>query len=299
MTIPTQDYELIFEQYAAAVRWMEGLGVKLNMGRTEHYARVIQHWTDAYRTTSVEEGRKMYPDFFSSIFEVHDFISIHKAFGGVPTQDLGSIIHKLQLAVNGPINAVDETPDSATARNILFEATVAAKVHRPDRGIEAILDARSDTGIRLDGKRLWVECKRVTSLNGIESNARKASRQLENALKADESEGSRGIVALDISKILNLGDKVYVARDDKELITSVGCIMDDFIRDHSEIWQRVYQRRHKKIVGTIIRFSFMATLEARNILVYVSEWVVNPRQGCISADEQVQRRLVEALALAS
>lgn len=299
MAIPTQSYEAIFEQYSAAMRWMEGLGVKLNPGRTSHYARVIQHWADAYKTASAEEGRQIFPDFVSSMFEVYDFVSIHKAFGGVPAHDLASIIHKLQIAVNGPMNAADETPESTHARNFLFEVTVAAKAHRPDRGIEAILNAKSDTGIRLDGKKLWVECKRVTSLEKIESNARKASSQLEDVIAAEAGAGHRGIVALDISKILNRGDKIYVTRDDHELLASVDRIMDGFIRDHSDIWQRLYQRRHRKIVGTIIRFSFMATSEARNILVHASQWAMNPRLGCAPADEQVQRRLVEALASAS
>ena len=299
MTIPTQSYEAIFEQYSAAMSWMEGLGVRLNSGRTSNYARVIQHWTDAYKTASAEEGRQIFPDFVSSMFEVFDFVGIHKAFGSVPVHELALVIQKLQKAVNGPIDAADESPDSTAARNFLFEVAVAAKAHCPDRGVAAILDAKSDTGIRLDGRKLWIECKRVTSLEKIESNARKASSQLERVLAAETGAGHRGIVALDISKILNRGDKIYVTRDDDELLASVDRIMDQFIQQHSDIWQRVYQRRHRKIIGTIIRFSFMATSEARNILVHASQWAMNPRLGTASADEQLQSRLVATLASVS
>jgi len=295
MSIPTETYEAIFEQYTAAMKWMTGLGIKLSPGRTSHYEKIIGHWKDAYKTATVEEGQKIFPDFVSSMLEVFDFVNIYKAFQGVPAHQLTSVVEKLQKGVNGPINAADETSDSTTARNFLFEAAAAGKAHHPDRGIEAILDARSDTGIRLNGKKIWVECKRVTNVDKIESNARKASSQLQTILAGQVGSGHRGIVALDISKILNQGDRIFVTRNDGELLASVDRIMDRFIEEHSHIWQRVYERKHKKIIGTIIRFSFMASSEARNLLVHASQWAMNPRLGVATSDEQIQRQLVAAL----
>lgn len=296
MSIPTESYEAVFEQYSAAMRWMEGLGIKLSPGRTSHYEKIVGRWKDAYKTATADEGRQIFPDFVSSMFEVFDFVSIYKAFGDVPAHQLTSVIEKLQKGVNGPINAADETADSTAARNFLFEAAVAAKAHRPDKGVAAILDARSDTGIRLDGKKIWVECKRVTTVDRIESNARKASRQLETVLAGEVGSGHRGIVALDVSKILNRGDKIFVTRNDSELLASVDRTMDQFIEEHSRIWQHVYERRHKKVIGTIIRFSFMASSEARNLLVHASQWAMNPRLGVATSDEQIQRQLVATLA---
>lgn len=296
MSIPTETYEAIFDQYSAAMSWMAGLGIKLSPGRTSHYEKVVGHWKEAYKTATVDEGRQILPDFVSSMFEVLDFVSIYKAFDGVPAHQLTPIIQKLQKGVNGPINAVDETPDSTAARNFLFEALVAAKAHRPDKGIEAIFDARSDTGISLNGKKLWVECKRVTTIDKIESNVRKASSQLETILAGEIGSGHRGIVAVDVSKILNRGDKIFVTRNDNELLASVDRIMDQFIQEHSHIWQRVYERRHKKVIGTIIRFSFMASSEGRNLLVHASQWAMNPRLGISTSDEQIQRQFVASLA---
>jgi hypothetical protein len=98
---------------------------------------------------------------------------------------------------------------STAARNFLFEAAVAAKAHHSGRSIKAILDARSDTGINVTGKKIWVECKRVTTVDKIESNARKASIQLETILAAQVGSGHRRIVVLDVSKILNRGEAIY------------------------------------------------------------------------------------------
>ena len=295
MSIPTETYETIWEQYTAATHWMAGLGIKLSSGRTSHYEKVVRHWKSAYKTATAEEERDIFPDFVSSMFEIFDFLSIHKAFQSVPVSQLASIIEKLKKGVNGPINAADETPESTFSRNFLFEATVAAKAHRPEKGIEAILDAKSDTGIRINGKKIWIECKRVTTLEKIEGNARKASSQLETVLSREVGAGHRGIVAMDISKILNRGDKIFVARNDDELLASVDRMMDQFIKQHSQIWQHIYERRNKKIIGTIIRFAFMANSESRNILVHTSQWAMNPRLDIAAGDQQIQKQLVMTL----
>ena len=120
MAIAAECYEAIYGQYSAAIQWMSGLGIKLAPGRTSHYERVLRHWKDAYKTASMNEGREMFPDFVSSMFEIFDFVSIHKALQGVPGDQLTSVIEKLRKAVNGPINAADETPDSTAARSFLL-----------------------------------------------------------------------------------------------------------------------------------------------------------------------------------
>ncbi|BAV33638.1 hypothetical protein SCL_1327 [Sulfuricaulis limicola] len=295
MNIPTESFEAIYTQYSAAIAWMKNIGVKIGPGRTSHYEKIVGYWKDTYKTASAEEGKKIFPDFVSSIYEIYDFVSIYSALKEVPNGQLTSITEKLQKAVNGPINAVEETPDSTTARNFLFEASVAARAYRPDKGVTTILDAKSDTGISIDGKKIWVECKRITTTNKIESNARKASRQLEDILKRQIGSGHRGIVAFDISKILNAGDKIFVSENDTALMSSVDRMMDQFMKEFSHIWQKVYTRRNRKIIGTIVRFAFMSSSEARNILVHTQQWALNPRLGVSVSDDEIQRRLVSSL----
>ena len=119
---------------------------------------------------------------------------------------------------------------------------------------------------------------------------------METLLTRAVGSGHRGIVALDISKILNSGDKIFVAQNDEMLLASVDRMMDQFIAQHSESWESIYKRRHKKIIGTIIRFAFMASSESRNILVHTSQLAMNPRLGIAVADEEIQRQLVATLA---
>ena len=292
MKIPTESYETIHQNYSDALAWMKGIGVEFGSGRTTHYEKVARYWKNEYEKEPKEKIENGFPDFVSSMFEVHDFIDIYKAFRDVPVTELTKIVEKLQKGINGPINLTDETPKSTTARNYLFEAAVAAKSHRPQKGAKAILNATSDTGIEVDKKKLWVECKRVTTAGKIEANIRKASNQLEVVIKKQIGSGHRGIVALDVTKIINPEEYIYVSNNDIALIESTDEMMDSFIRDYSEIWQNLYKRRDKKIIGTIIRFSFMASSESRNLLVHLSQWGMNPRSGISNSDEKILKDLV-------
>ncbi len=295
MDISTSSYESVFENYSSAVKWMEDLGVNTGSGRTSHYKKLIRYCKDTYKTASEDEIKRIFPDFVSSMFEVHDFIDIYEAFKDLSPNSLAHIVNKLQKAVNGPINSAHETATSSNSRNILFEAAVAARAHRPSKGIEAIFDAKSDTGISFGDKKIWIECKRVTTSNQIEKHIRKASKQLEGILQKQLGSGHRGIIAMDISKILQPGDQIFVCANDSELLESINKMMDQFIKEYSPIWQKVFPHRHRNIIGTIVRFSFMSSSEARKILVHSSQWGVNPRIGNPSSDDQLLRKLSFAL----
>lgn len=296
MPILTDTYDSVHRDYEAAISWMRNLGISIaQSGRIGHYERVLRHWKEAYRTASDQEGREIFPDFVSSMFEIFDFVGVHRAFGSLPAQQLTSIIKKLEKAVNGPVNAADETPNSTVARNFLFEACVAARAHHPDRGVEAILSADSDTGIRIDRKKVWVECKRVTSPSKLQANVRDACNQLGARLAAEVGSGHRGILAVDVSKLFNRGDKLYVSKDDNALVASAQRMLDEFIEEHASMWQRVYVSKNRKIIGTIFRLTFMAKSEARNLLVHNVQWALSPRADASATDLQLQKQLVASL----
>ena len=295
MSIPTQSYETLSEDYQNALRWMSGLGVKISPGRTQHYSKVIEHWKTAYKSASEQEGKDFFPDFVSTASEISDFVDIYKSLYLEPKCNLEHIAFKLQKGVNGPIHSAEETSKSSTARNYIFEALVAARCHAPNSSVNAILDAQSDTGIKVGSKKIWVECKRITSLSKLEANVRKAKGQLIKVLSSKTGSSHRGVVAIEFSKVLNEGDKILVKEDDAILQESTKQIMDLFIRQYSNYWEKVYKSKTPKIIGTMLRFSTMATSEGRGLLVRVSEWGINPRIGIRSNDEETLRYLAAAL----
>ena len=295
MSIETESYDAIHENYTKAIEWMAEIGVKLGANRLAHYDKVVAGWKENYKTASEEEGKEIFTDFVNSMFEIHEFVDVYSAFKDTPKYELKAITSKLNKGVNGPIYASDEIQKSTKARNFLFEAATAARLHRPRSGIEAILAADSDTGVCIGKSKVWIECKRVTTPDRIYDNVRKATKQLEVVLKRKIGAGHRAMVALDVSKILNNGDKILVIDTESKLLSSVDAFMDQFISQYCREWEKVYERRNKKIIGTLVRFSFMSSVEDRNLIVHSSQWGVNPRMGVAAADTQLQKELVGKL----
>lgn len=80
-------------------------------------------------------------------------------------------------------------------------------------------------------------------------------------------------------------------QDDVSLIDTIDEMMNGFIKQNHQIWESVYERRSPKIIGTLIRFSFMASSENRNLLVHASQWGMNPKVTVSSSDENILRKL--------
>lgn len=295
MRIASESYETKYQNYIAAIAWMESLGLDVNRGRLPHYKRIISYWKDAYKIATVEEAQKAFPDFVNAMSEIEDFIAVFRAFGNEPKNSLSLVRYKLEKSISGPADLIKESRKSNFARNFLFEAVTAAKAHHPDRGVAAILSADSDTGIAIDNKKIWVECKRLSSVKKIEANVKDASRQLEKIIRKKIGSGHKGIIALDVSKLFNPGNKIYPRKNDVELVSSINQMMDRFIEENSNDWEKVYSRRCRSIIGTIVRFSFMSVSEGRNLLVTTSQWGLSPRQGVSDADERVLTNLVAKL----
>jgi hypothetical protein len=277
MKIKTDTYETVSAEYDNAISWMIKLGVKISSGRTQHYKKMMDYWRENYKTASDEKAKDIFPDFVSSVSEIHDFIDIYNAFKEEPVGNLASIKNKLQKGVNGPLRSSDETQNSSEARNFVFEALVAAKFHHPKKEITTILSASSDTGVKVKSHKIWIECKRVTSENNLENNIRKASNQLDKQIRKKITASNKGLIAIDFSKILHNGDKLLVKENDFELQNSVQEITETLIKQYSYIWQNIYGTKNEKIIGTLVHFATMATSEERKLLVRVSDWGVNPK----------------------
>jgi hypothetical protein len=295
MPISTESYSAIYDRYRRALIWLESLGIAVGSGRLQKYERTIAHWKDAYATASDNEGKEIFPEFIGAIFEVHDIIDIYEAFKGEAPSNLVRVIEKLRLAVTGPVNLHEETTTSTKARNFLFEAVVDARMHNPPAGIRTILNAKSDSGFQVGNKKVWIECKRVTRLSKIEGNVKKASSQLESLFEQSIGTGHRGIVALEISKIFHAGDQLLVQNNDQNLNRALNEKMDTFIAENARIWERIYRKRNKKIIGTLLRFSFMAVSEQRNLAVHASQWGMNPRATASAPDQGLMKNFVNIL----
>lgn len=293
--ITSVSYDIILIEYRLALKWMKTIGVKIDKGRTLHYERVIRFWTEAYQTASFDECKKDFPQFVSSILEIHDFLYIYKVFRCKNALELEGLVITLNKAVNGPIYLGDESPDSTKARNFLFEALVAARLNAPTHGSTVNFNAESDVEIVFNENKISIECKRITSKKQINKNIKIASKQLEKSLKKSRDSDHKGIIALDVSKLINSVDQVYVSIDDDHLLGLIEKLINKIIHHFAPIWQDIYKRRDRRIIGTLIRFSFMSITEKRGLLVHTTQWGLNPRDSTSIKNHEIQKKLVSCL----
>ena len=72
--IPSNSYDELATKYEEAIDWMESIGVKSVSSRTQHYLKTISYWKNNYKQAEAEEVEENFPDFVSSMYEIHDFI---------------------------------------------------------------------------------------------------------------------------------------------------------------------------------------------------------------------------------
>jgi len=295
MKISSDSYEKLIEQYTNAYDWIMGMGLNVENGRLASYLKIITLLVNTYKTASEEELKNIYPDTVNAMYEIMAIISIHNALGSVPLNEISGIKSKFKKSITGPYKVASETHKSNSARNYLFELLVMARLHNPQREIYVDFMSVTDTGVKFLKKKYLIECKRLQSENKIEANIRDASKQLDKALKSKIGSNHRGLISIDISKIFNPEFKLLIKENDKELLNHINLIMDKFIKEYSHIWQNILKTKNKKIVGVLVRVSFMGVSEERNLLSSCVQWVLNPKIGISETDRISLKNMAETL----
>jgi hypothetical protein len=119
-----------------------------------------------------------------------------------------TIKRKLLDVLQGPALPTAEGKNTNLGRNVLFELNLASKLWRA--GFSPILGEHPDVLCRVDGRDIYIECKRPLSENGIGVAYRRALYQLATDLKGTTNPDARGVVALSLTRLLNPGDLVFM-----------------------------------------------------------------------------------------
>ncbi len=291
--ITKQSADQLKNEFNATLAWLHSLGINLSKGRLNHYNKIANLWIDILEGKTIAK-EDFNSELISTVFEVPTFIDIYRAFKTTDCANLNGLISKLEKAVNGPTHLNDETSDSSRARNFLFEAITAAKLHNPSQGLNAILDAPSDVGFLINKKKVWVECKRVSSESNLQKNINKACQQLTTTLRKHPQIGQRGLIAMDISKLITRPPPNFllVTEFENQIDNYSKAMLDEFIRANSSIWQQTIQSQDERIIGALLRLQIVATSREKNTPIYVAQWGINPRLNVGLDDQRLMKDIV-------
>ncbi|MES2932742.1 MAG: hypothetical protein V4805_04565 [Pseudomonadota bacterium] len=284
--------------FEMALQWMQSLGIDISKGRLAEYKNAARSWVALLNREQEQlADSDMHANVTSMAFEVPAFVDIYAAFKEEKPANLSGLIAKLRKAVAGPSQLASETSTSTGPRNFLFEAVTAAKVHNPSMNVTAILNAPSDTGFKMLGKNFWIECKRLSAEGQVLPNISKACKQLQRTLEMHPQTGQRGIIALDISKLVTPPPPKYILEVavESEIGPYTNHIVDNYIRDHAYVWQQKFLNQDSRIIGALLRLSCIATTKDRRAYIYVQQWGINPRNNATLDDQRLMKEMVNKL----
>ena len=244
----TVRYDVILERLTEAMLFCSSHGLTLDGSRFEIYRQRIETLCEKIRKGSIKETA---PHLAGSHSDLEYFFPLTEAaeFGDVlpylQTLDPSVLHKKIELILRGPVLPNDENLASNQARNILFELTLAARLWRA--GFQPRLGEHPDLICAVEGKELFFECKRPLSPKKVKKRINEAGDQLRANLK-EAAPGTRGIIAISLSKILNPGDKLYVGPN--ELSMRRG--LEQEIFTSAEKAEKAWHKFHgSRIIGII------------------------------------------------
>ena len=136
--------------------------------------------------------------------DVGDFISQYGEHG---------VRRTLGRVLDGPVLPADEDPNSDDPRNRLFEFVIASKLWRA--GLQPRLGDRPDVSCEVRGKTFFIECKRPLTARGVKGRITDAAAMLPDRIDATGGQ-ALGVIALSLTRRLNLGDKLRVYRGEAD-----------------------------------------------------------------------------------
>jgi hypothetical protein len=144
------------------------------------------------------------PTFINDLHESQELVDACDGFVDLTQPGLRRRIEK---ALEGNRELQVETPEKGEPRNYLFELVIAGLLKRA--GFNIYLDRDEDIFCEFGGKPFFVECKRIHSHARLQERIDEAACQVGKRCDDARTPKARGIIAIDVSKLLNPGTGLF------------------------------------------------------------------------------------------
>ena len=99
----------------------------------------------------------------------------------------------------------------------------------------------------------FLNASALNPLRALQNNVKKAFRQLKGKYQSPQRLRHRGVIAIDITKLVNPNFLSFVQPDEAALDAGLSQMVDNFIATHERLWQQ--KQRDKKTIGVMLRIS--------------------------------------------
>jgi hypothetical protein len=218
---------------SAALDWVRSLGIRVAGTRHQIYYKLIK--ATASGTDAANRLYREDPDrYYNAVLEAYELIGIHDQLAGKFDAELRE---KIARAQGGAENAFVETKSSGArqARDYAFELSTLAML--VGGGLKPDFRFESDAAVNLNGVPLLIECKRPTSIRKLPRDLKDAWKQLETTFKKHPATPGVGLVALDLTHLLNISSQPRVFEWRAQLEAYINGKLTHFVGAHSMLWK--------------------------------------------------------------
>jgi hypothetical protein len=265
--------------------WLGRLGIDEPPTRLGYYRRVMQQLADAHACGNKDALSALWPSSMVPLFEAEELVNIHHWLSEPEHDDY--VRERMRIVASGRPSYTDEDTSSGNrARNTAFELAVAARI--VGGGLQLDRSVPSDVAVRVATRTVVVECKRPQSEDALERNVDDARRQLRKRYKLAKRPGYVGVIAVDLTKILNPNHDLLRGFPAAEIGDVLGGAMEEYSREHERVWQK---NRDPQTAAVLLRLNIMARLADDTGLTSCQQVIVS----FLPDISEVTRRAITAL----
>jgi len=265
----------LLKEYEAACEWVSSLGIDYRPTRFKSYlddTKLLFHeaakGVDEYSTD--EEFEEVARRYLNANREINELLRIANALKRIG--DNYSFLEQLKKTATGNAGRLINHKDQS--RNFSFELDVASRFIFA--GFEVDLSGAADLRVLINGKYLYVECKRVTSEKQLEKRVKDANQQLLRRLKRDHSKQSRGLVAVEVSHLVDFDKNIWGYKTGEHMWNASAEIINSFVKNNEE---KLSKGSTKRLLGVLAQITFpsfisngidlkVATARASSLFMY-------------------------------
>ena len=265
----------MLEEYEAACEWINSLGIDYRPTRFKKYiedTKLLFHEEakSVKEYPSDQDFKEVAKRYLNASREIQELLRIVNALKKIEDND--SFIDQLKKMTSGSAGRVINQQDQS--RNFSFELDVASRFIFA--GYEVELNGIADLKVLINGVSLYVECKRVTSMKQLGKRVKFANEQLLRRLQRDSSKQSRGIVAVEVSHLVDFDESIWGYKSTEYLWNRSAKIINSFVRRNESEFHKGSARRLLGVLAQITFPSFVsnddglkvATARSSSLLVY-------------------------------
>ncbi|NVK72080.1 MAG: hypothetical protein HWE24_01265 [Oceanospirillaceae bacterium] len=250
----------LLKDYESACEWISSLGIDYRPTRFKSYLDDTKllfnenaKGVDEYST--VDELKDVVRRYLNASREIHELLRIVNALKRVEDND--SFLDQLRKTASGNAGRLINHKDQS--RNFSFELDVASRFIFA--GFEVDLTGTADLRVLINGKNLYVECKRVTSMKQLGKRIKSANQQLLRRLKRDSSKQSRGLVAVEVSHLVDFDESIWGYKTNEDLWNASAEIINSFVRNNEDDFNK---GSTKRLLGVLAQITFPSFISDEN-----------------------------------